>query len=90
MPTSYDNPADTISLPGEDPGAAGSTGLKATTVKSNNQVTDFGVPLTLSAPQQWEVGGSGILYMNTISGSALSLDLNHGYVQALSPAQTTT
>jgi hypothetical protein len=82
FPTSFDNPADTITLSGDSPGAATNVGLTATTVQSNNQLTNFGIPLILSSPQQWDVGGNGILYLNTISGSPLTLDLNHGYVQA--------
>jgi len=81
-PTSYDNPADTITLSGDNPGAPVNVGLKAVTVQSNNELTLFGIPLILSSPQEWDVSGNGILYMNTISGSPLSLNLNHGYVQA--------
>jgi hypothetical protein len=82
FPTSFDSPADTITLSGDNAGAATNVGLKAVTVQANNQLTNFGIPLILSSPQQWDVSGNGILYMNTISGSPLTLDLNHGYVQA--------
>jgi hypothetical protein len=81
-PTSYDVPADTIALSGISSGSGLPVGLTATPVNGNVQLANFGVPITLSAPQQWDIAG-GLLYMNSITGSPLTLNTsNQGTLQA--------
>ena len=79
-PTSFDVPADTITLQGD--GGSPNVGLNAFSVYGNSQLGSFGIPLVLGAAQEWDVTG-GSLYLGSISGNyPMTLNLNDGYVQA--------
>jgi hypothetical protein len=79
-PTSFDNPADTITLNGN--GATPNVGISASPSGSNQQLGDLGVPISLGAAQEWDLSG-GILYVNSIAGNyPLTLNLDNGFLQA--------
>jgi hypothetical protein len=79
-PTSFDIPADTITLEGN--GGTPNVGLNAGSFNGNNQLANFGIPIVLGAAQEWDIAG-GIVYLGSISGSyPLTLNLSNGYVQA--------
>lgn len=81
FPTSYDNPADTITLDGN--GGTPNVGITASPSTSNLQLANFGIPIVLGAAQEWDISNYGLLYLNQISGSyPLTLNLNHGFIQA--------
>ena len=79
-PTSFDIPADTITLEGN--GGTPNVGLNAASFNGNNQLANFGIPIVLGAAQEWDVAG-GSLYLSSITGNyPLTLNLNNGYLQA--------
>lgn len=81
FPTSYDNPADTITLDGN--GGTPNVGITAAPSGSNLQLANFGIPIVLGAAQEWDVSNYGLLYLNQVTGNyPLTLNLNNGYVQA--------
>lgn len=79
-PTSFDTPADTITLEGN--GGTPNVGMSAASFNGNNQLASFGIPIALGAAQEWDIAG-GIVYLSSISGGyPLTLNLNNGYLQA--------
>ncbi len=79
-PTSFDIPADTITLEGN--GGTPNVGMSATSFNGNSQLASFGIPIVLGAGQEWDIA-NGIVYVNSISGNyPLTLNLNNGSVQA--------
>jgi hypothetical protein len=79
-PTSFDIPADTITLEGN--GGTPNVGMSAASFNGNGQLASFGIPILLGAAQEWDIA-NGIVYVNSISGNyPLTLNLNNGTVQA--------